>query len=322
MGAHARYRRSAGGLTLVELLVVMAIIATLVTLCTVTAGYIRSTANRVTCANNLSKIAQSPRLQLRQYDQSVQGAFSTAERWILMALQDTQDAAILRCPEGGNIFSISDPPPAAPLYSFSGTIAVDTSPSNAGSKRFEMVTPAGTIDRMNLVAYSGPASSVQFTPQGSTQVLLNGQAMQLDSHAATTVTGSSITVRLYNTSHNGKAASAWNIEITAIDATITPEPSPDLSSTAVAAAAPTYYVSYGVNPNVIAKTGLGLGNVLAMDYEHLVVQAGDSEWQSQTYSFARHRGLLNVLLRDGSVHVLAPEEVSPTAGENLAYWQP
>ncbi|MCE5277502.1 MAG: prepilin-type N-terminal cleavage/methylation domain-containing protein [Planctomycetaceae bacterium] len=322
MGTRAQHRGAVAAFTLVELLIVMAIVATLATLTGMTAGYIRSTAHRVTCANNLNKIAQSPRLQLREFDPSVRGAFSTAERWILMTLQDAQDAAILRCPEGGNYFSISDRPPAAPLYSISGTIAIDISPSNSDPKRFEMITPSGTIDRKNIMAYSGPASSVQFTPQGATEVLLNGQPMQLDYHTATTVTGTSITVSLYNTSNNGKASSAWVVEIAATDAKITPGPSPSMVEAAPAAAAPTYYVSYGVNPNVVNTSGLGLGNVLAMDYEHLVVQPGDADWQMPTYPFARHRGLLNVLLRDGSVHVLAPEEVSPAMAENFAYWQP
>jgi prepilin-type processing-associated H-X9-DG protein len=76
--------------------------------------------------------------------------------------------------------------------------------------------------------------------------------------------------------------------------------------------------NYGVNEWAAEKRVLGTGKVLALDY-HAVVAATADDWADERADadadgvpdFARHTGRLNVLLGDGSVVTMEPQELDP-----------
>ena len=94
---------------------------------------------------------------------------------------------------------------------------------------------------------------------------------------------------------------------------------------------PTVLSSYGMNS---LANGIYPGRrvILAMDYEKTTADcAGDGardDWSDQVspegqYTFARHAGKCNVLFADGSVKLVAPEEINPTNAQAAArYWIP
>ncbi|MCE5325769.1 MAG: prepilin-type N-terminal cleavage/methylation domain-containing protein [Planctomycetaceae bacterium] len=82
-------------------------------------------------------------------------------------------------------------------------------------------------------------------------------------------------------------------------------------------------ISYGINPHLVDVAGLGADKILAIDYEHLIVQNNDEDWADTNPSFARHNGNVNVLLRSGSVKMMNPTEIDPTIpGTEAQYWLP
>ncbi|MCE5326965.1 MAG: hypothetical protein LLG01_11190 [Planctomycetaceae bacterium] len=314
-------------MTLVEVLVVLAVTSTLSLLGVTTAGDIWARTRQAICANNLARIGQVPGIQMREFEKGRQAAFTDASHWILAALRDTSDKNILRCPEGGREFTLDDPLPESPEPWMTTNMCIDIDPDNCDASRFWMQTPAGVIDRNSMKAYNGAASVVTVKPQGPTTITINGQLVALDISFASTITSSSMTVDLRNVSKSGNAMGQWQIMIAATNATITPEPlaakslAPETAT--MQTLKPRYYVSYGMNPTAASGATLRSGNILAMDYENLVVQTSDPQWPAADYSFARHRGQLNVLFRDGTVKQLSPQELDPSVPENAReYWQP
>ncbi|MCE5277503.1 MAG: hypothetical protein ABFD92_13940 [Planctomycetaceae bacterium] len=315
-------------MTLIEVLVVLAVTSTLSLLGATTAGDILSRTRLAICANNLARIGQVPGIQMREFERGRQAAFTDTTHWILSALKETNEKGILRCPEGGREFTLSDPVPGAPAPWMTTNMCIEINPDNCDANSFWMQTPCGVIERNSMVYYSGPAGIVKVKPQGPTTITINGQLVGLDITQASTITSANMTVELRNTSKNGKAMGQWEILIAATDATIVPEPpsasaARDAQEAAIEAAKPRYFVSYGMNPTVASGATLRSGNILAMDYSELVVQTSDPQWSAPDYSFARHRGLLNVLFRDGTVRQLSPQNLDPTLPENAReYWQP
>ncbi|MCE5325493.1 MAG: prepilin-type N-terminal cleavage/methylation domain-containing protein [Planctomycetaceae bacterium] len=88
-----------------------------------------------------------------------------------------------------------------------------------------------------------------------------------------------------------------------------------------------YVVSYGINPQITSAAGLRADRILAIDYNHLVVDkdnsADQADWANATVPFARHDKKVNVVFRSGDVHTYFPTDIDPTIPSNYArYWGP
>ena len=79
--------------------------------------------------------------------------------------------------------------------------------------------------------------------------------------------------------------------------------------------------TYGMNMNV-AKLDGGTGKILAVDHDEIVVDTDAGAWDASP-SFARHGGKINVVHMDGSVKLKSPDDIDPaepTVGDRD--WRP
>ncbi|MCE5278539.1 MAG: hypothetical protein ABFD92_00380 [Planctomycetaceae bacterium] len=88
-----------------------------------------------------------------------------------------------------------------------------------------------------------------------------------------------------------------------------------------------YVVSYGINPLITSSAGLPANRILAIDYNHLVVDknnaADQADWANATVPFARHNGKVNAVFRSGEVRSFYPADINPTIPSNYAtFWGP
>ena len=107
-------------------------------------------------------------------------------------------------------------------------------PTNNGSKRFEMVTPDGTIDRTTInnngptYTYTGSASEIQFRPKSNGKTItVNGTDIVLRTNKTYTISADDMTVNLRNTrgyGNWGQSKNYWWIEINCTDPTMEPDP--------------------------------------------------------------------------------------------------
>ncbi len=78
--------------------------------------------------------------------------------------------------------------------------------------------------------------------------------------------------------------------------------------------------NYGIN-NEVYRYEIPPGTVVLLDYDKLIANRGEDMTQHLRDS-ARHRGGLNVLFADESVRGLGPTELDPAVGDHVKMWTP
>ena len=121
--------------------------------------------------------------------------------------------------------------PETPTLSMEADLNIN--PTNNSSKRFQMQTPSGQIDRNTLnsygssYTYSGPASEIRMRVKtGGNSITVNETNISLSTNTTYTFWSDDMTVNLRNT-HGGnwnQSKGHWWIEITCSDPTVTPDP--------------------------------------------------------------------------------------------------
>ena len=102
---------------------------------------------------------------------------------------------------------------------------ININPNNSTDNEFRLVLPNGSvITRDNLAPYSGSAQSARIKPKGNgnqNTLLVDGEPYELSNANTYVITGSPMTVNLYNAASDGTATGQWWIGIDAANATIT-----------------------------------------------------------------------------------------------------
>ncbi|HHE40871.1 MAG TPA: hypothetical protein ENL10_05160 [Candidatus Cloacimonetes bacterium] len=119
----------------------------------------------------------------------------------------------------------------APTTTLSMEADLNINPTNNASKRFQMQTPSGQIDRDTLhsngssYTYSGTATEIRLKPKsGGNTITVNGSDIVLATSTVYTITSDVMTVYLRNSHGPGNAMGHWWIDITCTDVTVSPDP--------------------------------------------------------------------------------------------------
>ena len=79
--------------------------------------------------------------------------------------------------------------------------------------------------------------------------------------------------------------------------------------------------NYGMNAQV-GRIDLGPDTVVLLDYPRILANTGEDMNEALTQAARRHRGNINVLFADGSVHSLLTVQLDPGIADNAERWSP
>jgi prepilin-type N-terminal cleavage/methylation domain-containing protein/prepilin-type processing-associated H-X9-DG protein len=311
-------RRSCRAFTLGELIVVISIVGLLVAILTPGFVAVHKYAHQIQCAGNLNRIGVALHTLSASDEIRHSGSLSVAGWRGQIMPYISQAKEVLLCPDGRSTGMTAEILGGYALRTYSGsTFLYDMPLAEGPACRRENVRNNGMTYDLSFedqrTSTGGPTGDFSFA-----NPVLNIQFMGTDVK---------ITVK------GGGGAYHWYL--------IDPQQKvvmPDILKTGpgvggfvmVTGAAGEF--SYGLN-SVLASITSGSKRIVGLDYPTDVVRvAGADEirdnwltWMDAdgSYSFARHFKRCNVLMADGGVVKISPQEMDPTDPALLAkYWQP
>ncbi len=304
--------------TLAELIVVISVIALLMAILTPTFAVVRQYAHQTQCAGNLNRIGAALSTLSARAESFGAGPL-TPTGWrgqILPYVGHARD--VLLCPDGRSRGMTAESLGGYALRTYSGSTFL-----------YDMPMAEGPACRMENVSHGGMKYDLSFEDQRTSSGDPTGDYSFRN--PILTVEFSATDVKI--TVKGGGGGYHWYL-IDPQEKVLMPDilkSGPGVGGSVVVSGAGGEF-SYGLN-SVAARMPKGARRILALDYPADVARvAGADEirdnwltWMDAdgTYSFARHFRRCNVLMVDGRVVQLRPEEMDPTDPDLLAeYWQP
>ena len=322
-----------GGFTLVELLVVVAIIALLISLFTPNLTTALRHARTVQCANNLHKIGQA----VTQHRATDRHRLEVAA-WPMMVLPFLDGRGeVLICPEtdeehlSPGYVTLKD---KGQMEFTSGQISAlepeeGIFMAKLSQTQWDSARADGKLSGANSANYWTPPP---YVPDGTPNIYWlcyedilsasgGGDRDLKDVMLKVTHTPGQAEVRFFRGGTTCYGCSLVDYEYGAVRSL------PPIGNTPLVEVGEPYYfhvggcTTYGMNMDAVYLAG-GTGKILAVDYNEIIVHTDVAAWDPDP-SFARHRGKMNVLHMDGSVKLRRPQDIDPgEASVAEKYWQP
>ena len=317
------------GFTLLELLVVVAIIALLVALLAPSLRGALEATRAATCGSHLSKISQALALFAGDNPAKRTNAFS-AERWPAQLSQYAGGGEIFVCPDGGNDSQTSPCPPLSDL--------VCVNVPNTGldlefiEGPFSVKLSDEQFQAVNFIDQRATTLPTSYVPGADPTVCwwvfedAPFGRWVIDYEVAVRVADNgdgTLTLRCHRVTGGGYTS---NLIDKANDRQV-------LVTRSQMDGGPASEVvlgyggggSYGMNSEINSISD-DVGKIAVLDYPWLVARAAH-DWSSDEFStgipgipaFARHHGRANVLFTGGSVDLKRPDEVNPSFHRNTLW---
>jgi prepilin-type N-terminal cleavage/methylation domain-containing protein len=319
--------------TLAEMMVVMVVIGLLVAMMLPSFTRVIKVAHQTQCAGNLEQLGHAFGTVIANV--TIAGdAPLRASGWVgQITSYIGRDPTVLICPEGANksVTSVES------LDQLLGQYALRTYSDTAGASfLYDMPLAEGPCCRKENISSDGFSYDLSFEDQRTT----DGQqeATYSDHSFANPIMSISYDgTQLTITVKGGSGGYRWDLvdsdkKILMMSVTKVTMPGTSCKVTGDGGASIGSLLSYGMN-SVVASIKPSDNRIMALDYPIAVAHvAGVNEtkdnWLNWTdssgqYSFARHFNRCNVLLADGRVIHLAPDQMDPTNLQLLTqYWKP
>ena len=307
------------GFTIIELLVVVAIIALLTALLVPTFTGVSRTANRTMCANNLRRVGEAVTL-FRGSGQSGRGAQLIPTRWPIQLGDFLGDGGAFVCPDGESELQASQ---ALPVHDL---VCVNVTTTGMDLELIEGPFVAKLSDEQFQAINWGPAHvSVPSYNAGSNptvcwwvleDIVNAGSDMDYEIAVRVEENGDgSLTLRvkqITGAGYNFNLINKSDREILVTKSQMNGGPGSE-----VVLGGGGGMTSYGMNAEINSNAD-EVDKIMVLDYPWFVANS-NHDWSGEKFTsdvpgipiFARHHGMVNVLFPGGAVHLKRPDEIDP-----------